>query len=786
MLRKTVLLCLCTVFIFQIISFLLAPVAEAQDGDREEGFLGWIDKNKFLVSVIFIFVMGIAAQILTFLMKDRLIKPLLGKYVNIKLRDGKTYRGILRVELKGIEIISEKARLEGKGGSYFLEGVSPNNGVAAYIRYHDEMAERELAERSKELEKAYHPGPLSILYRKFRNVYGFMKSAFDNVFRQLYSRYVTSRIYKQQFYKEVEKLEQTTEQQLDAKTDQVEGLKEMEGKLKAAYLGDFDYNPTLERMIGTMVQLDKKVKEVADPKQVIFADYTKNFCSFMDVKYIADFSVTIKNDDKSQPAEDRELKVTRQDDGFFMESNLPYPVQITKIEFKDKDNKLQQEMKERNETELKKGLKKVFPVIQPYGQVPVPFDQWSPKTPLGPFGDVTVTKHKTLGWTDYVSQTIHFSEERMADVVFHRTVATPTSRVEKYEPLRMKLGAMTESFLSGEGEEQKELLIVDENNKPIPGIQFYHGYITNVDQDRIDPKEIDINYNRRWSVEHYYNVLEKKLRPIKASRITAPGIKRRRMIGQTILAGKLQADKLVRDSISQTLYTPVARRRLSKKTPLVLPIKVLAFMGNFSGTEFPVLRRFEHMRGHRILYEQTSDMSLPRLERAHVLWIGQGEIFHDGYRLTINTGVKIKNFVSRGGIVITSGQYLTHTARRRHATGWIPERLVGIDRPETREFDPSINCGDLFKVPNKIEPGEVIIGDAWTDWTNNFTVLATANGSGDAAALLLKHGKGIYLVTGFRNESESDVETNARMMENLLHYSVEWLDAQKRTEFAVA
>ena len=179
MLRKTVLLCLCTVFIFQIISFLLTPVAEAQDGNREEGFLGWIDKNRFLVSVVFILVMGIPAQILTFLMKDRLIKPLLGKYVNIKLNDGKTYRGILRVELKGIEIISEKARLEGKGGSYFLEGVSPNNGVAAYIRYHDEMAERELAERSKELERAYHPGPLSILYRKLRNVYGFLKSAFD-------------------------------------------------------------------------------------------------------------------------------------------------------------------------------------------------------------------------------------------------------------------------------------------------------------------------------------------------------------------------------------------------------------------------------------------------------------------------------------------------------------------------------------------------------------------------------------------------------------------------------
>jgi hypothetical protein len=118
--------------------------------------------------------------------------------------------------------------------------------------------------------------------------------------------------------------------------------------------------------------------------------------------------------------------------------------------------------------------------------------------------------------------------------------------------------------------------------------------------------------------------------------------------------------------------------------------------------------------------------------------------------------------------------------------GWIPEQLVGVDRPETKEFDATIYAGDLFKSPHHIESGGVVISDSWSEWTSNFIVLATANGGKDAATLLLRYGQGIYLVTAFRNESEEDVQMNAKVMENLLHYSIKWLDEQKIPQLSVA
>jgi hypothetical protein len=353
---------------------------------------------------------------------------------------------------------------------------------------------------------------------------------------------------------------------------------------------------------------------------------------------------------------------------------------------------------------------------------------------------------------------------------------------------------MTEKFLESE-EKPDEILIVDENNDPIPGIHLYHGYITNVDQDRIDPREVDMHYSRRWEIEHDFVTFEKKLRFIKTPHPISPHVKKKRMLSQAVLLEKLKKDQFAKASISQVLFYPVVGSHLTKSfgapsqaqdrtgSKINLPIKVLALMGNMTKVEFPVLRKFNYIHGHKILYEQTKDITLPRIERAHILWLGQGEIFRDGYQLRLESDAKIKNFVSKGGIVITSGQYLTVLPRR---AGWIPEQLVGVDRPETKEFDATIHAGDLFKSPHHIESGNVVISDSWSGWTNNFTVLATANGGKDAAALLYRYGKGIYLVTAFRNESEADVQINTNVMENLLHYSIKWLDEQKIPQLSVA
>ena len=83
------------------------------------------------------------------------------------------------------------------------------------------------------------------------------------------------------------------------------------------------------------------------------------------------------------------------------------------------------------------------------------------------------------------------------------------------------------------------------------------------------------------------------------------------------------------------------------------------------------------------------------------------------------------------------------------------------------------------------------LDDMWLDPLGKWTSLAkisTAttglpkNGSENASALLLlPFQKGLYIVTSLKNETESDVQINDKIMENLLHFSVKWLDRQRPT-----
>ena len=78
----------------------------------------------------------------------------------------------------------------------------------------------------------------------------------------------------------------------------------------------------------------------------------------------------------------------------------------------------------------------------------------------------------------------------------------------------------------------------------------------------------------------------------------------------------------------------------------------------------------------------------------------------------------------------------------------------------------------------------------WLDPLGKWTSLAKTNTASadlprgefeDASVLLLlPFQKGLYIVTSLKNETEADVQVNDKMMENLLHFSVKWLDRQHR------
>ena len=172
----------------------------------------------------------------------------------------------------------------------------------------------------------------------------------------------------------------------------------------------------------------------------------------------------------------------------------------------------------------------------------------------------------------------------------------------------------------------------------------------------------------------------------------------------------------------------------------------------------------------------TKDRDLPTLDHADILWLGQGEICEDKYRLTKERESKIKAFVKDGGVVIVSGQ--DSDDDRPCPTDWIPEPMEGVERMGRSDFEPTQAAGTLFSEPNEIQFGDVFLDDTWTNWDDKYTILATTNDGKEIAFATLKYGEGMYLITGLQNETSANVFINYQIIENLIHFAVKWLDDQ--------
>ena len=235
---------------------------------------------------------------------------------------------------------------------------------------------------------------------------------------------------------------------------------------------------------------------------------------------------------------------------------------------------------------------------------------------------------------------------------------------------------------------------------------------------------------------------------------------------------------------------------------IAMPLKLMALTGNTSTVEYPTLERFEYIQGHHIIHNEVQDLRTDRLTKTDILWIGNGEIYKSGYRLNIDTEHRIKNFVSQGGIAIVSGQDIKTSTKQRRGTGWVPEPLTGIECEETHELHPTLQGkrSGIFKSPNPLNGDHnadlnvndqplIRLDDMWIDplgkWislakTNTTAAGLPSNGFENASPLLLlPFQQGLYVVTSLKNETEEDVLINNKIMENLLHFSVKWLDRQR-------
>ena len=202
-------------------------------------------------------------------------------------------------------------------------------------------------------------------------------------------------------------------------------------------------------------------------------------------------------------------------------------------------------------------------------------------------------------------------------------------------------------------------------------------------------------------------------------------------------------------------------------------VRVMVLNGTRYDVEFTPLTEFDQVANHKIVYQKTGNRDLPGIENADILWLGQGVISNDQYFLTTKQEKKIKAFVKSGGVAIVSSQ--DSDDGRPCEIGWISEPIKGIESMGRTDFEMTEHAGSLFDIPNEIRSGEVFLDDTWSDWSSKYVMLATTNSGKNVAVAMLKYGRGMYLLTGFQNETTANVFVNRLMIENLIYFAANWL-----------
>ncbi len=244
--------------------------------------------------------------------------------------------------------------------------------------------------------------------------------------------------------------------------------------------------------------------------------------------------------------------------------------------------------------------------------------------------------------------------------------------------------------------------------------------------------------------------------------------------------GKTKAfQKIVRDMLAGKMWVAAPKNAA----------KVLVLTGNstyptWSQTpvytnaatyEYQALRSVKEGSKRPLVYELTKEQTLPHLEKADILWIGYEEISSYGrYLLSDETEAKIKTFVKNGGIVVVAGQ--DSSAENPCGTGWLQGgKLKGVESPPAQNFSVTKTGKSLFSTPNKIVSGKIFVDDAWVDWDRGDEVFATTEDKKELVIGARRYGKGLYIITSLRNDSQYTSEINKALIENIMYYAVSQL-----------
>lgn len=476
MLRKTIFVILIISLLSQFLGLLNEVMAQAQPADpirkNPSIFIKiWesFRKHTFAFSISIVTALTIFTSIMAMVRRDKILKSLTGQLITIEQTNGTRYRGRLRVEPEGIEVIAEKgSENDNETVSYILRK-DEMSSLHALVRYHDLLTDKEKMQRDEEVRRVYHPGINLRLKRKIRNIVNEMRRVATEAFTLVFSRAKGQfNVGPREYGAEVEKA----------------------GQEVITYVTEATYDSLIDKLIGTKVF----VRTTSNREYIgVLKDYTSTFIELLDVSYKSNWSVTVSRDyGYSTTKYERGISIKRSGNKVIISSKSPFSIRLIGIAWRD----------DQPNADLSTSI-----TIEPFGQVEISIVPPKVDRVVSPFERLQIPVQYSPD--NYAKIIFSFESVRVADIVMLKSYGIVRHRTEKYEPKLLDISSIKEAFLTS----RKEDFILKENPVSTPMI-IHNGHLTNLPRERMDIKEVDDQISQRWAVDGYYESLDKKIRPV--------------------------------------------------------------------------------------------------------------------------------------------------------------------------------------------------------------------------------------------------------------------------------
>lgn len=533
--KKFIAILIITIFalhIFALFNDAFAQALPKEEPKKPSQIAVWWEKfmkRAYLFPITMALIATIFGIILATVRRDKLLKSITGQLITIEQTDGTRFRGRLRVESEGIEVIAEKENTKGNEKVSYIMRKDEYSKIHALVRYVDLLTEKEKHHREEELKRAYHPSIIVRFRRRVRTVINHLKRVATDAFNLFFGRRLGKAFgeYQATYGKEL----------------QEKGLQAVE------YMTAADYDSLIDRIVGTRVIVQTPKGEYRG----VFKDYTSQFIELLDVDYKTNWSITT-NRDEGYAKHERGLTFRRNGNNIVITSSSPFDIILRSISWSEGPQNVGRG--DANST---------LAVIPPFGRVEINIVPPAFDKVIEPFERLQIPVQ--YGPDSYKFITFAFESTRKADVVMLKNYAILRHRTEKYEPRLLDINSISEALLTT----KEEGFILKDNPSSTP-MTIHNGHLTNMPRERMDVREIDDQISQRWAVESYFHALDKKTRPAVNLRLIGrfPTRKTKKILGLFALVLTILADQnRQRDPLIPAIYRAICVANMKKKRRLI-------------------------------------------------------------------------------------------------------------------------------------------------------------------------------------------------------------------------